>query len=43
MKLNKPLAAILGLSVGIVTLPLSIFAWPLACAAFLWNEADEEE
>ena len=43
IKYRKLLNAALGLAVGIVTLPLAIFAWPILAAWFAWDETDEDE
>lgn len=34
--------ALLGLAVGLVTLPLGIVAWPAFCAWWLYNETDDD-
>ena len=43
IKHRKLLNAAIGFAVGIFTLPLAIFAWPVLAAWFFWNETDEEE
>ena len=41
--MQKRFNALLGLALGITTLPLALVAWPLFLAWFLWNEAEEDE
>ena len=43
MKDRRILNAILGLAVGIITLPLAIVAWPILSAWFLMNETEDGE
>ena len=41
--MQKWFNALLGLALGVCTLPLALVAWPLFLAWFLWNETDEDE
>ena len=34
--------AIMGFTVGILTLPLAAAAWPFVAAWFMWSETDED-
>lgn len=33
--------ALIGLGLGIVTLPLAIIMWPAICMWFFWHETDD--
>ena len=40
--MQKRFNALLGLALGICTLPLALVAWPIFLAWFLWNETEDE-
>lgn len=40
---RKYLAAALGLTVGIITIPIAIIVFPAFAAWFFWNEMSDEE
>lgn len=43
MNLKRFLVTALGLALGLVTIPLALVLWPLACAAFFYFEHDGGE
>ena len=42
MTTRKIANALLGLCVGIITIPLAAAAWPFAAAWFMWRETDDD-
>ena len=40
--MQKWFNALLGLALGVCTLPLALVAWPLFLAWFLWHETEDE-
>ena len=42
MRIGKILNGLLGLAVGVCSLPLAPLVWPAFCAWYLWNETDDD-
>ena len=42
MRIRKIFNGLLGLAVGVCSLPLAPIVWPAFCAWYLWNETDDD-